>query len=274
MRGVAGIFGGVALAAALVRCSSFESVPGDAGADASELDDAPALDEARPDAPADAPLDAGRCDSGCPGSGGPCAVRAGPTCIDATEVTVADFRAFTESVQGTTLEVGAPCPPVTVGLLGARPDESLPMTQVSFCEARAFCAWAGKRLCGKVGGGPIPTTGPSSGPTTQQAAWFNACTGGTADPHPLLSDGGCQLGASGPRAAGSGCQGGVRGLVDMVGNVWEWIEYVGERDGATPAVFMIGGGYGHPPTSTTCGSLVQATLPFRGPDVGFRCCSP
>ncbi|MCW5837624.1 MAG: SUMF1/EgtB/PvdO family nonheme iron enzyme [Labilithrix sp.] len=273
MRRAPAIVSAVALAAVLVRCSSFEGVPGDVAGDASELDGASAGDEAASsDAPADAPLEAGRCDSGCPGTGGPCGVRAGPTCIDAREVTVADYRVFTESVQGTSIDVGAPCDPVTVDLVGARPDDSLPMTDVSFCEARAFCAWAGKSLCGKVGGGSLSGE-PLYVVTSQQGAWFNACTGGTSSDHPLLSDGGCQLGGTSPRAAGPGCQGGVPGLVDMVGNVWEWIERVEEND-AGPMTYLIGGGYGNEPGATTCRSLLYATFPFRSHDVGFRCCSP
>lgn len=272
MRRISGLLAAVALGAALARCTSFEGVPDDVGEDASALDDAAAPAAA---ASPDAPVEAGRCDSGCRGTAGACGVRAGPTCIDAREVTVADYRAFTESVQGATLDAGAPCEAVTVDVLGARPDDALPVTNVSFCEARAFCAWAGKSLCGKVGGGSLSDE-PLHVVTSQQGAWFNACTGGTPSPHLLLSDGGCQLGVSSPRAAGDGCQGGVPGLVDMVGNVWEWIDRVTypEPDAAAPLSYLIGGGYANDPGTTTCGSLLYATFGFRGQDVGFRCCSP
>jgi len=158
---------------------------------------------------------------------------------------------------------------VKITALGVRPDETLPMTSVTFCEARAFCKRAGKRLCGRIGGGPLAPGEVGA----QVSEWFNACTGGTADGIHLLSDGGCQLESDASRAAGSGCQGGVPGVFDMVGNVWEWIDQPNIPDGASPTAAFQGGGYEHP-ASTNCGAGSGAGIDFRGADVGFRCCSP
>lgn len=265
---------GAFIAAAFVHCSSF----GDSG------DVIPETSDARDDAssgggdattPIDAnPADTGGdahavCASGCPGSAGPCGVKVGDFCIDATEVTVADYRAFSKAANGTTIDVGAPCAPVLVTPLGVRSDETLPMTNVDFCESRAFCKWAGKRLCGHTSGRSLLPNETR----TQVSIWYNACTGGTADAIHLLSDGGCQLEATAPRAAGSGCQGGVPGAFDMVGNVWEWVDQPNEQDGAKATAVFAGGGYEHPST-TNCNDLSGANIDFRGNDVGFRCCSP
>jgi formylglycine-generating enzyme len=270
MRSLLAAMGGVALVAvAPVACSSFGGAddaipdaaapPDDAGGAASDRDvpDAEVPDGASP-----------RCDSGCPGTAGPCGVRAGSTCIDATEVTVADYRAFAQAAAGRSFEVGVPCGQVSIGAAGVLPDEALPMTNVTFCQARAFCLWAGKRLCGLVGGGPLPPAEMR----TQADAWFNACTGGTAESIRLLSDAGCQLGASGPAPSGSTCQGGVRGLFDMVGNVWEWIDST-MTDTAPPTARFMGAAYADD-ESSTCHALSGASIHYAAGDVGFRCCTP
>lgn len=271
---LSGLCAGALVAGALVDCGTFggEAVRADS-ADAADSavttsDDASTTtDSAQPDALDDA---RGPCTAGCAGTAGACGVKVGDFCIDATEVTVADFRAFTKSANGTTIDVSAPCAPVSVATLGVRPDETLPMTDVSFCAARAFCKWAGKRLCGSTGGGPLL---PSQ-TRTQVSAWYNACTGGTADTIHLLSDGGCQLEAGAPRSpSSSGCQGGVTGAFDMIGNVWEWIDQPNEVEGGVATAVIIGGGYAEPVT-TNCRDIRSARVDFVGNDIGFRCCSP
>jgi formylglycine-generating enzyme required for sulfatase activity len=184
-------------------------------------------------------------------------------------VSVADFQAFYESAKSTAIEVGAPCAPVTVTPSGVVANDAVPVTNVTFCEARAFCEWAGKRLCGRVGGGELAT----GELTTQTSAWFNACTAGTSEPVHLLSDAGCQLEASAPAPAGSTCQGGLPALFDMVGNVWEWVDAPTTPDGAKPQSFFMGGGFSHPP-GTNCTAVGVGPTDFRASDVGFRCCSP
>lgn len=250
------------LAVNVIRCTSFESDP-PANSDASTPDAlAPDAADASPLAE-EAAADASRCDSSCPGTAGPCGVPVATWCIDSTEVTVADFKVFEEAVRNVTIDAGQYCSAITVAPV-ALGDGALPVTNVTFCEARAYCAWAGKRLCGHVSGGTL-TPDQSVTPISQ---WFAACSGGAAD-FRLLSDGGCQLEAGSPRPANGTCEGSLSGVFDMVGNVWEWVDAV---ESSVPAMTFLGAGSTQA-NSSTCRSQSGSGPDFRAFDVGFRCCS-
>src|SRR6185436_17630077 len=121
---------------------------GEAGADAAATAAVDADVEAGVSTSGDGGSDAVQC--ACPGRA-PCGVRivAGAVtfCIDPTEVTEGAYAQFVTAKSGQTLDAGAPCPAVTVGPRNVA-DPDLPVTMVSMCEARAYCAWAGKSLCG------------------------------------------------------------------------------------------------------------------------------
>jgi len=51
--------------------------------------------------------------------------------------------------------------------------EDAPVVNVSWCQSHAYCQWSGKRLCGKIGGGPLPKLYETNATESQ---WFNACT--------------------------------------------------------------------------------------------------
>jgi sulfatase modifying factor 1 len=214
-----------------------------------------------------------RCASGCPGDAGPCGVRdnGGTTsfCIDATEVTEADYAAFTTQLLGAKIDAGPPCGAVTVRVPAAtRGQASVPVTGVSFCDARAYCEWAGKRLCGNINGGPlVPADYVPS-----QSQWLHACTNGGVNDVRL--SGSCNLDASAPLPSGKTCEGALPGLFGMVGNVWEWIDVPHDVESPMPYGGFVGGAYGSAP-NYDCKSffVAQGDLGFRAPDVGFRCCS-
>jgi hypothetical protein len=103
---------------------------------------------------------AGSCPSGLPG---PAMVPAGafalPTmCIDATEVTNAHYAAFLASSPAPGSGPGACTWNVRYEPLFHWPPPperaAFPVVDVDWCDAFAYCAWAGKRLCGDPGGGP------------------------------------------------------------------------------------------------------------------------
>jgi formylglycine-generating enzyme required for sulfatase activity len=95
--------------------------------------------------------------SGCKGRAGPDPVNIdGKFCVDSTEVTNSQYAMFVASVSPATFTQPIYCswndafaPP---GWVPPANEDSYPVVNVDFCDAWAYCAWAGKRLCGKLGG--------------------------------------------------------------------------------------------------------------------------
>jgi sulfatase modifying factor 1 len=181
------------------------------------------------------------------GSAGPRMIQADGYCIDSTEVTVAQYIQFvTDAGPATGFGQIPVCAwnvafgPDTVGTADGRctpanVDPALradyPITCVNWCDAFAYCGWAGKRLCGAISGGSVPFNS-----FTTNAQWFLACASPQNDTYPNDSnDGGdCQLRKSGTAPVGTlGCNGSYAGLSDMVGNVEEWVDSC-DTSGETP----------------------------------------
>lgn len=156
----------------------------------------------------------------------------------------------------------------------------LPVVFVDWCDADAYCRWAGKRLCGRIGGG--------SGPTKVEEIfnknidqWYRACsgTGGNLYPYGATYEAGrCNdVAASkgGPVEVGEmlSCEGSGAGLFDMSGNVWEMTDAC-ESDAPFARCLRRGGGW---KTSLAkdlrCDlqSLRERNLVYD--HVGFRCCT-
>ncbi len=120
--------------------------------------------------------------------------------IDRTEVTVAEYRKVVPAYRP------------------RFPGDRMPAHGISFAAAKAYAARVGKRL---------PTL----------AEWKRAAFGGGNARYPWGSEspkGRCNIGTGKPSEVGSYPEGrSPYGLLDMAGNVWEWL-----RDG-----YAIGGGY-------------------------------
>jgi formylglycine-generating enzyme len=223
--------------------------------------------------------DAAASDGACPGTGGPVAVHAGSFCIDSTEVTNAEYASFLA------VNYGGSVPPVCAFKSTYVPIEwpaasaDTPVVWVDWCDAYVFCAWAGKRLCGKVGGGPST----SLADTTDQ--WFSACSHDDDGAHDYAygdtfvprtcntpeSDAGGVL----PVGTLAGCTGGYPGAFDMIGNVYEWEDSCVGSAGATDSCALRSGSFVDPPgASDTCANSGAQARNFTQPDFGFRCCSP
>jgi hypothetical protein len=236
------------------------------------------------DAGADAALEA---TSPCP-TAPPAAVRitVGTTteCVDSTEVTIADYTQFLAATGGDTSGQRADCTWNTSFVPGGWPTSGatdLPVTGVNQCDAVAYCAWAGKRLCGAIDGGTLDT-GSIYDPSASQ--WYFACShnddGLHAYPYGNTYDASACNGDdpdAGPVGVGTlpGCFGGFTGLWDMSGNVWEWVDAC---DGTTSTNNCIigGGAYTSTPGELSCQSAVIVLAERSGgyPDIGFRCCAP
>jgi formylglycine-generating enzyme required for sulfatase activity len=160
---------------------------------------------------------------------------------------------------------------------------------VDWCDAAAFCRYAGKRLCGRIGGGATP------GEQCNDAAvdeWTAACSGGgvymypygdTYEPTACWGSISCDTSGCRPVDVGSlqACQSAVYpGVYDMSGNVVEWTD--GCRPRANTAVLECpqrGGYMLSSKTELSCMGTLQvglcayAKLDNYNIGIGFRCCA-
>lgn len=218
-------------------------------------------------------------------------------CIDRTEVTNTHYAAFLASSPNTGAqsascgwnttfapESSSACDPLPYDP-SARPNN--PVSCVDWCDARAFCEWAGKELCGRIDGGENPTADFDD---AEQSAWYRSCTGGGTKSLPYGNDYegsacvGLDFGVVRAQnvASVAQCQGGYDGLWDMSGNVSEWEDSCDGAAGATGRCAHRGGSWLTPGEAALyCNSsLPSDTTPnpvltrrdTRDEHIGFRCC--
>lgn len=224
--------------------------------------------------------DAGR----CPALAGPTMVEvpapAGGQsyCIDSTEVTNAEYQKFLAakpamSIQPTYCSFNTTFTPE--GGWPATGKDDYPVVYVNWCDAYAFCAWAGKRLCGRIGGGAVAYADYNDASKSQ---WFNACSAGGTKLYPYgnaFIQGACN-GNAVVSSVGqwSACVGGYAGIHDMSGNVWEWEDNC--QSGVTGFCRDRGGSAANPASANLrCDTGVAAVdRNSSSPFIGFRCCWP
>jgi sulfatase modifying factor 1 len=234
--------------------------------------------------------DEGLCADGCgtPDCGvcpdAPPPIDVGMYSIDVTEVSNEQYAAFLavpfENLSGL-------MPPSCGWKLDFTPDDwpdddpTLPVRYVDWCDASTYCAWAGKRLCGAVGGGMAPLDS-NQNPVTNE--WYRACTqaGIKNYPYGVPYDGlACNTAdsANGQRLpVGSllTCEGGYPGVFDMSGNVWEWANSCDDN----PMVpdneqecRQHGGSYFSDSMTARCGIDSVRQRDYRNLNLGIRCCA-
>jgi sulfatase modifying factor 1 len=256
----------------------------------------------------DGSVEPGRCPHGTdPGSHGPAmaeVMRPNGSCfwIDTTEVTVAEYADFVRAPHPLPEDgacawnsadsgaLGSPgfAPPaecarrVPGGLSlsdgGAGPNAALgqPITCVDWCDALAFCVWAGKDLCSDDG---------NSVDAPDKSDWVDACTEGQAAN--LYGCGsGCRamacngassrLGHIAPAGTTPGCfvtaNDGKTRIQDLSGNASEWTGWC-TPETAEGQCLTRGGGYASSDNALECGSTVLLARQSVSPTVGFRCCA-
>jgi sulfatase modifying factor 1 len=169
-----------------------------------------------------------------------------------------DALEITEQVYGACMAAGR-CP--SVSLSGEPGRAAFGLTRA---EARAVCAFSGGRL---------PTedewTWAAGGANARRYPWGD--TGAVCRRAAFgLQDGPCGFGAAGPEIAGSHPDGATpQGLMDLAGNVAEWVE--GEAAGS--GLGLVRGGSWGSSFAVDLRSWQARAVPadLRSPEVGGRC---
>jgi sulfatase modifying factor 1 len=224
-------------------------------------------------------------EGGCPPTRGALTVKvtsaSGAYCIDSTETTNAQYERFFASGFALAADaIPAGCPP-TIDPTPSNNwpydpgDDDFPVDDVNWCQAYSFCAWAGKRLCGQIGGRALAPVNSTNAVFSQ---WFNACSKGGALTYPY----GDTFASStcGGQAAGSDralvhshpdCEGGFPGIFDMSGSVWEWTDVCASAD---PGAFCdtMGGAYDSTESELGCIGERNWTRSSAANNIGIRCC--
>jgi formylglycine-generating enzyme len=218
--------------------------------------------------------------------------------IDATEVTRGQYAAWLNTTTAATISAqdSATCgwnstfvPQggcMTSSTVCQTNCDNHPQVCVDWCDAFAYCRGVGKRLCGKIGGGP---NGYEDYANASLSEWHNACSSGGAILYPYGSTysattcNGSEYWGSGtsatlPVGTLTGCQAAspFAGVYDQSGNVWEWEDSCDSSTPSSSPFCRIRGGsfvYYFVTNYLTCddGNAVNRDVVFG--DVGFRCCS-
>jgi sulfatase modifying factor 1 len=201
-------------------------------------------------------------------------------CIDSTEVTHTQYESFLAAA-------GTPQMPCACGWKDGGVTHptggagGLPIYGVDWCDAYAYCQWAGKHLCGALGGGPVPWMEVG----TAVDEYFAACGGSFLDPYPY---GGFSFAPDNCNVAGSDYMGIPQVETDLtncayeakiynlVGNVEEWLDSCDKNSGKDDPCAVAGGSYATPEAgaAATCNYREILTRGTLRDDVGFRCCWP
>ncbi len=235
----------------------------------------------------------------CPSAHGPTMVRVGTTannfCIDSSEVTVSQYTQFVTAKAGDAGGQPPECAWNTTYTAASGGTDNIPIAGVDWCDARAYCAWAGKRLCGKHAGGKfVGKVGVDDLSDFNTHEWLLACSnlgqlrypyGGIQQPT-ACNTGENDAGKTLDVKSKPGCNGGFSGVYDMVGNLWEWFDgpclppdagtdaAVTDGGPAKEECFVKGGAFLNAGINLDCRVDGRgASRDRRGQEIGFRCCS-
>ena len=163
--------------------------------------------------------------------------------------------------------------------------QNAPVTCVDWCDAVAYCRWAGKGLCARIGSGErieIVDVTDLSGTlyaTPDESAWYHACSAaGTRDfPYgPDYDPAKCNDDELRARDVGSyqDCVGGLPDLYDMSGNVAEWEDACTPFDPPVGQNCLVRGGcwYNTLDVDLACDASRALMRGGSGTGIGFRCC--
>ena len=228
-------------------------------------------------------------------------------CMDERETTVAEYTTFMKEAKADTKTQPKECewndsfvpdtydpqldPPSGCSMASwdiLKDNPKFAMGCVDFCDAFAYCKWAGKRLCGKVGGDgtkllmiDYPTTG-SSIATTVSGEWYGACSqggtskyayGDTRDPNKCIetevykAQGNASLDVTKVTSECHGTREPYSSIRDMQGSAAEW------GNVCTTHNCLISGTSYTDTTPKGCEEHGLFTRTGETPDLGIRCCA-
>ena len=177
--------------------------------------------------------------------------------IDKHEVTNAEYAAFVQATGHRVPRCGDVAKKDWNIWQGQSPPsgyEKYPVVGVSGYDARAYCAWVGKRL---------PTQQERQqachGQDERAYPWGNSEPNGTLANFTKADDGYEFTAPVGSYPSGAS----PYGALDMAGNVWEWTAAKGGRP------MMLGGAWGYGSSFMRCDG--KPATSWWGNDIGFRC---
>ena len=206
--------------------------------------------------------------------------------IDRHEVTRGEYRAFLEA-SGSPLssdqicEWNASFEPACddqLQITGTTPEH--PVTCVDYCDAAAYCTWAGKTLC--PGDAALYNYATDS-------TWYAACAGDERREYPYGASYDPER-CNGKNNNLAGCNDAAHtcelvtaqqltscvtpeGVLHLSGNVDEWVDECDGSSGANDHCWVRGGAVSSDPGVLRCsGDTNRRDRDYRSSTLGFRCC--
>jgi formylglycine-generating enzyme len=238
----------------------------------------------------------------CPNTGrGPTMVNIAGLCVDSTEVTNDQYQTWLNTSPST---AGQPqrCSAWNFSFARAKSMQAYesgntPVVYIDWCDAYAFCQWSGKRLCGKIGGGP---NAPADWAQPTKSQWYYACTSNNAAnvypygaPYNANACNGFDYPSPGTLPVGSlplchGTADPFTTIFDMSGNAEEWEDScTTAASGGLDKCNLRGGGAHDSSTYLQCNSNwaierdISQSASYKAnssthfaDSVSFRCCAP